>query len=435
MRLLVLMWMCCGLVAAIESLPAWPKLFRSAGITVPRRFGSAFGKVKSWFRHRFARQSPRFDGWCVRTVDHERNTSIIVILGNFVNFVAGEMVPIGEQFVYLCAQRGAMAVVKEAFLQQPRRTPVSDLGKALWNFTDGSNYAVMNMDGSRGSLRVGIDGVQLNLECSHLVPWSTSDRFDGPEGWLGRWFGNLGILPCRYHVHCTGCQCKYSVLAGEDMAINDFASHGEHGSLLLNRRLSRLIVYEENDKQFQKWEGYGTTHVETNWGSTFPEGWVWAQASNQDATTSISIVAGKFVIGGIKSMQFIIFVRVAGCTQPIVFRTIDLSTFQYSFDGRLGRVQINATTISGDELSIAIDRGEHCIHQSEQTPILSGFGSPLYSPSVRGFSKRPGCRECYDATLTGHLKSLDDFDLSLSLAALEFGGNFQNSTITSLDSC
>jgi hypothetical protein len=86
-----------------------------------------------------------------------------------------------------------------------------------------------------------------------------------------------------------------------------------------------------NVLKFIRAQGSGMTHIEGNYGTYydmismytnillirnltfsgtfFPSGWVWAQAISSSGNQSLSLVGGKFTIGGISPISWVVYIR------------------------------------------------------------------------------------------------------------------------------
>ena len=134
------------------------------------------------------------------------------------------------------------------------------------------------------------------------------DQVSGPEGWLGY----TSLLPCHYFVHSVGSVCEYRVDVGKETTL----------------------------------KGTGFAHVEGNHGTVFPEGWVWSQGVNRFNNVSMSLVLGKFSIGGLNPLSVVLFVRTGHLTR--VFRSTDLDRIHIDcVDASTGRVSLTVSHRSG----------------------------------------------------------------------------------------
>ncbi len=100
--------------------------------------------------------------------------------------------------------------------------------------------------------------------------------------------------------------------------------------------------------------GTGLAHFEANWGSTFPAGWVWAQAV-LDTETQLLLTGGNFTIAGATRLQWVVSFR-SPQAGALDYRTIDLDRFATASDCRAGTFAINASrpVAGGPELLITL---------------------------------------------------------------------------------
>ena len=244
--------------------------------------------------------------------------------------------------------------------------------------------------GSGYRLQYTLDGRRL---------WSDKDPDGGgPEGWLKHF---PLLLPCHYFVHSTGSPCQYtahipSLLGGTEVL------------------------------------GRGFAHVEGNHGSSFPEGWVWSQGIGADKDTSLSLVGGKFTIGVVSPLTWVVFFRKGGNTH--VFRTTDMDHFSYDVDPARNRIELTATrTLHGarpkTRMHLTIEASDGAV------AAAADFGIHIHVPTSDGWSNSPGCRETYTACARVRVSEwrggsdewvfVEEEETVIPLAALEFGGSFQ----------
>ena len=129
--------------------------------------------------------------------------------------------------------------------------------------------------------------------------------------------------------------------------------------------------------------------------SFFPSGWIWAQGVTCGNKESLSVVAGKFTVGMVSPLNFIVHYRYhdGRDSQRITFRSTDGHRFRYRMDGVGGRASIVMTSFLSKRklvLTLAPQGGGGLSD-------LSTFGNPIYIPTAKGFSNRPGCKETYTA--------------------------------------
>lgn len=230
-------------------------------------------------------------------------------------------------------------------------------------------------------------GIYLQCETSSRIPWKDSSKgvhTDGPEGWLGY----TSLLPCHYYVHSIGSTGAYSFTCPDGSCCSGQALH----------------------------------HIEGNHGLFFPEGWVWCQAVSADNDASMSFVGGKFVIGPVTQMNFIVYFRYDNKIR--IFRTTDMDSIEHFISFLTGRVKIRASSLLGS------DRVE--IEVKAKGGDQGCFGHPIHIPTSLGFSNKPGCRETYTAQATVTIvQDSSSFGEALKTlhfdqVALEFGATFQH---------
>jgi hypothetical protein len=343
---------------------------------------------------------PFFQGWLVRNTDHTKNLSFILIVGSFSfdksssydehYLFCGLNAPNYEKQAECFPSSSSVAITGGARLGD------SGISKGLnvtWSAKNIGKFE-FNDNCCRGKFHFSDSDLLLEFNATNRIPWGGSGtgkesgnlRLDGPEGWLGY----TPFLPCHYFVHSVGSSCAYSVTCGDEKG---------------------------KKKNF---EGSGFAHIEGNYGTFFPEGWVWSQAVAENNAASFSLVAGKFLIAGFSSMNVIVYLRRRN-GKTAVFRTTDLDSTSFSIDRTRGNVRIKAESNlrpSKQRLLVSIDA---------QLPTEINFGPAISIPTAKGFSNLPGCKETYTARITVTL-----FDITnkkeekylFNLAALEFGGTF-----------
>lgn len=370
-------------------------------------------------------RGPFFQGWLVRNVDHVQNCSFILIVGSFSRKNSGSY---DEHYVFCCVSTDQYTRSVEQF-PLPSTVSIKKVGVGIddrsainihWNakglgcftFTENECSGCFNFDSKYFNIKFNATSrirwkqsgdrkiteyntsisKAMNPEGSIRHGVRSSDRGDGPEGWLGY----TPLLPCHYFVHSVGSSCSYNIQS------QGIKSHDEVVSL-------------------DRVSGSGFAHIEGNHGTFFPEGWTWCQAISPFNEASLSFVGGKFEIAGLNPINFVVFFRRKN-GQRVVFRTTDLDRIQYSINPSMGVVRIIASSRN-------IFREEKLdIHVSSNIPSQLHFGSAVYIPTADGFSNQPGCVETYTATATikyyANRSQLEPEVYSIPLTALEFGGSF-----------
>ena len=356
---------------------------------------------------------PFFQGWLVRTVDHTCRRSFILIVGSFSK--RGSRI-FDEHYVF-CGVETADGVQHFETFPEPSSVTITSTSRSLpfpteispfaqptnitWSAKDVGSFC-FNENECKADFK--LNGARIQFNSKQRIPWSKRNiHSEGPEGILGY---IPYLLPCHYFVHSVGSSCEYTLDLPCDT--NKQSSHGIRTLLSNTQQLS----------------GHGYSHIEGNHGTCFPTGWIWAQAISKDNQASFSLTGGKFEIGFLSPLNFILFVRI-GEKKPYVFRTTDLDSMEYDLDGHTGVVKITAQSLSkSSQVEITIQP----FHTFEKS-----FGKHIFIPTPKGFSNTPGCRETYSATANVVCSEWDHTlnqyvmteSISFPLTALEFGGAFQ----------
>ena len=121
----------------------------------------------------------------------------------------------------------------------------------------------LNNDSVKYIVKTSDPDLSLSLEVTDRVPWSDVTPLAGPMGILAVF---SRFFPLNWHVFCTSSKATYSFT---------------YGGLTQ--------------------EGTGTSHVEKNWGTSFPSGWIWSQ-SFADAEPKKSLcLAGGVALPGVQA--------------------------------------------------------------------------------------------------------------------------------------
>jgi hypothetical protein len=368
---------------------------------------------------------PFFQGWLTRTIDHINLRSFIVIIGSFSSKGSKNY---DEHYIFCGIETEDQGTLQyEAFPSpesvvitgSPPNTPfpIPNMKSPLYqnlNITWSANgIGKFNFSEEECSADFKLGGAHIKFSSKNRIPWSESHTHSaGPEGWLA--YLPRFLLPCHYFVHSVGSESTYSLKLpswDKDMTCKNVDNYQENDNNLNNTMTTEYI-------------GKGYTHIEGNYGSFFPNGWVWSQAIFPDKKASFVLTAGKVEIGFIEPLTFILFVRKGD--KRTIFRTAALSNIRYDLNGIIGFVNITAYSLCGmDRVNLII---------TPKTSIAGGsFGSPLYIPTATGFTNRPGCIETYTA-VTNIVSSKYDYQtksyvesdrIEFPSTALEFGGSFQ----------
>ena len=369
-------------------------------------------------------RGPFFQGWLMRTVDHANSRSMILIIGSFSSrgsscydehyiFCGVSTKSEGTYHFEAFPERDSVTVTGSApsvqTLMANFRPSLSKETNITWSVKD-VGYFKFNNEECSADFKLG--GAHIKLSTKNRKPWSKSNIYSaGPEGWLGY----TALLPCHYFVHSVGSDCNYVIRLPSKSRSEDTSG---------SRNPPSANDFKKGSAETREIIGSGYTHIEGNYGSFFPSGWVWSQAISPSNKASFSLTGGKFEIGIFAPITFILFVRIGEKTK--IFRTTGLDAFLYDVDGIVGYTRIIAHSFSKRDRVEVIIRPKSSIAKGS-------FGTPLYIPTANGFSNNPGCIETYTADADVTCSELDGETseyvvksrTSFPLTALEFGGSFQ----------
>lgn len=220
-------------------------------------------------------------------------------------------------------------------------------------------------------------GASITAAFSSPMPWGP--KGEGPEGWVHR----LPLFGLEWFV--------FSLRSNVVFSLKDPAS----GLQLEGVR--------------------GTAHMEKNWGTSFPDAWMWAQGENSTAATCLAVAGGPTAVGPLPVTAFLL-----GFRSPKVgawsFHPQDPAVFSTTHDGCAGTWEINATTLTR-KLVVRI-----------HTPGSRASFAPVQCPTKLGFAATS--EESYSAVATVSAYSGIQHNQLLETqvihgVALEFGGDFK----------
>lgn len=138
---------------------------------------------------------------------------------------------------------------KRAGGQQPFAVHMPGVG--TMNIYDNSvEYAIQTQDPT----------LQLTLKVTEPVHWFDDTPLTGPMGVISLL---SRFLPLNWHVFCTSSKAAYSFNRSEKIQ-----------------------------------SGTGTSHVEKNWGTSFPPGWIWSQSfAGSKPQKSLCLAGGSALLG------------------------------------------------------------------------------------------------------------------------------------------
>jgi tocopherol cyclase len=139
-----------------------------------------------------------------------------------------------------------------------------------------------------------------------------------------------------------------------------------HGIVSANHNLSGQLIFNDQDIDFSGGKGY----IEKDWGSSFPEAWIWLQCNHfptRDASLFISVAKipwlGKFFMG------FIAFLYLDG---------------KYHLFSTYNKSRLSPVTFEGKELSIELRNKSHTL----QTRVMKNNSGELKVPDIGNMSRR-----------------------------------------------
>jgi hypothetical protein len=310
-------------------------------------------------KQRIEINGPFFQGWLLRTIDHEKNASFIFIVGSF-SFSGKSNY---DQHYVFCAYNSIDFKIEEEIF--PNKDDVSIIGSQpthafssnkplniTWTAKDHGKF-VFTENSCEANFKFN-SNFKIKFSAINRIPWSSKQsknlktsklvNVDGPEGWLGY----TTLLPCHYFIHSIGSRCQYEIEA----------------------------TVQQKLKKIEKISGNGYSHIEGNHGTFFPSGWIWSQSINNDNTASFSLTGGKFLIGSHSSMNFIFFLRKRN-GEKVVFRSTDFDIFKYKIDPFNGSVKITAKSFfnGNNRIEMSIE---------SQKPVHKCFGTAIYIPTAKG---------------------------------------------------
>jgi hypothetical protein len=379
-------------------------------------------------------RGPFFQGWLLRTVDHINSRSFIVIVGSFSRKGSKSF---DEHYIFCGVSTKDEGILNYEAFPEPNTVTITgsspSVPSVLANFRSSfkqntnitwtaENIGYFKLTDEECSADFKLGGSHIKFSTMNRMPWSRSNIYSaGPEGWLGY----TSLLPCHYFVHSVGSDCTYSL----SLPVQNEKRGSDRGQSDDKGDPNRPLIPDETVRNVLC-SGTGYSHIEGNHGSFFPSGWVWSQSISPVNNASFSLTGGKFEIGFLTPVTFILFVRTGGATK--IFRTTGFDAFSYDLDGVRGTAKLTAYSFSGkDRVDLVI--------QSKSSVSGGSFGAPLYIPTAKGFSNTPGCVETYTAdallTLYEQDKSTSEYvekgRFTFPLTAFEFGGSFQGARLRS----
>jgi hypothetical protein len=194
-----------------------------------------------------------------------------------------------------------------------------------------------------GKSAFSLRGIQLNIE-SDLVTLSGHIDYEDPVGFPGNLW-SPGIMGWYSYVPFMECY---------------------HGIVSANHTLSGTLTYQNKEVNFSHGKGY----IEKDWGTSFPEAWIWLQCNHfpaKDASLFISIAKipwlGKFFMG------FIAFLYLGG---------------KYHIFSTYNRSKMTTVKLEGQELNVVLEQGETRL----ETRVIRNNSGELKAPQTGNMSRR-----------------------------------------------
>lgn len=218
-------------------------------------------------------RQPFFEGWFFRVSDQSTGVSAALIVGAFQ---ASQSLAFGQIWVALLADIGNETVVQQHFVEPTSFAATRWGDPATPSTPDAPSLFEVNAEGLSLVVRddvawveATVGGLTLHANSSARLPWST-DKPDGPgpEGWTSH---ASALLPCHYYVQSLGSHATYHLEA---------AVGGD------GRAMTPAIH-----------SGHGLAHLETNYGSHFPSGWIWSQAVAESGGERVSLLFAHLDFG------------------------------------------------------------------------------------------------------------------------------------------
>lgn len=343
-----------------------------------------------------------FDGWYLRLVDHRQKLSLALIVGAIGSEgQSGEPLPswTASLAVLLIASGGetraeqllgGWANLTVGSPPQPVRTEPAYSAPASFTFTSAAgSFSVRDGD---ATAELNFPSYRVRVITSGRVPWNPKwPDSDGPEGVLfPRARGT--ILPCHYFVHSLASGASYE-----------------------------LVPARPGVSKPEPLVGDGFAHLETNYGSSFPGAWIWAQGVAPDGRSQFVSTITEIGLNGLATVQ-IFALAYRSPAFNLTLRSPDLAKMWLQRHACAGHVILDGADLLGHHRATLV------INSSTAAGEARGFSTPLYAPTHRGFLRDPGCVESFWANAIlrvhdprGALVASDEFQL----AALEFGGEWR----------
>lgn len=215
---------------------------------------------------------PWFEGWYTRVSDSNGDRSVAVICASHLpkgqTYQPHASLP-GYVNVLVSEGNGAPTLSYTAFPARTQRRMKGDWVRPTSDFSAPAEFEWI-AEGlgtvTESSVDLTLPGqVSVKIDTSGRIPWNWRAPEAGPEGWLA-----LLPVPLHWHVHSLGSEARYE------------------------------LTQWDATGTAQRLEGDGYAHLEKNWQTEFPEGWVWAQGHATDNVAQVvASVADVDLIGNV----------------------------------------------------------------------------------------------------------------------------------------
>lgn len=221
--------------------------------------------------HSFQSTGPWFEGWYTRITDFKTGVSMAVITTSALHqdqtLVNGQ--PPGYVSIVVSTPASAKTLSFEAY---PKATSLKSQGTDFRWAANGFGLS------SKAWTDVAVPGgARIQMKMKTRKRWSAFQDEAGPESILG----SLPFIPLHWFVFNTNGAADYAL---------DYTLNGK-------------IVHIE---------GSGFVHQEKNWGKTFPQSWIWAQATSDDGSSYVALAGGDLSVGPLTAHSYMVGYRSQG---------------------------------------------------------------------------------------------------------------------------
>ena len=351
--------------------------------------------------HPFPDQGPFFEGWYIKTTDFKNNFSI-------ANIIAKHLSDTNKNSGYL----GFLLADSLANSQEPMRT--FDI------FTDGLSY----LDCQGKSIHSNPD--LTSPPCLQVLPISNDNSVQGSMK------ADSNSIQLLWSIKTQAVDLEYNLKLTNHTLWSD-SGLGPQGITSLIPKLGlywyifSLKSYSEYSLKVngETFEGTGFTHVEKNWGDSFPDSWMWAEGmklNSDGSSVEFALAGGPKQLGPIPLSPVLYLVGYRSQNIQWSFHPQDIvSIFDANHDSCTGEFNITDKNPQ-NKLVIQIKAD------------IKSFKNCLYGPSKE--EMKPMCLESFSSLAKIQAYSADnviegifgDYELleevEIPMSALEFGGDY-----------